>query len=81
MIVVSFETEKNQEEIMDKAVRYFGSIGLKISERGDCCIYFEDENQSGYVKVTLSQKGKKFEVDVESKEFEYHAKKFAKDLK
>jgi len=54
MIVVSFETEKNQEEIMDRAVRYFGSIGLKLSERGDCCIYFEDANQSGYVKVTLS---------------------------
>ncbi len=82
MIVVSFETEKDQKEILDKAVKYFvDNIGLKMTKRNDCCVYFEGEDQLGYVKVTLSQKGKKFEVDVESREFEYHAKKFVKDFK
>jgi hypothetical protein len=82
MIVVSFETEKDQKEILDKAVKYFvDNVGLKITSRNDCCARFVDENQLGYVWVTLSQKGKKFEVDVESKEFEYHAKKFVKDFK
>jgi len=60
MIVASFETEKDQKEILDKAVKYFvDNIGLKMTKRNDCCAYFEGEDQLGYVKVTLSQKGKK----------------------
>ena len=67
MIVVSFETEKDQKEILDKAVKYFvDNIGLKMTKRNDCCVYFEGEDQLGYVKVTLSQKGKKFEVECRS---------------
>ena len=82
MIVLSFETKKNQKEILDKAVKYFVvNVGLKIAERSDCCVHFEDENQLGYVKVTLSQKGRKFEVDVESREYDYHAKKFVSEFK
>jgi len=82
MIVVSFETEKDQKEILDKAVKYFvDNIGLKMTKRNGCCVYFEGEDQLGYVKVTLSRKGKKFEVDVESREFEHNAKEFVKDFK
>jgi len=63
MIVVSFETEKDQKEILDKAVKYFvDDVGLKMTSRNDCCAHFVGENQLGYVWVTLSQKGRKFEL-------------------
>ncbi len=82
MIVLSFETGKSQEEILEDAVKYFvDEVGLKVVERGDCCVHFADEDQLGYVRVTLSQKDSKFEVEVESQEYDYHAKKFAGDFK
>lgn len=82
MIVLSFETKKDQQQIFAKATTYFvDKVGLKIADQDDCCIHFEDENHLGYVKLTLTQKNGKFEVDVESKEFEYHAKKFVNDFK
>ena len=82
MIVLSFETKKSQKEILDKAVKYFvDDVGLKVTERGDCCVHFADENQLGYVKVTLAQKDEKFEVDVESREHDYNAKRFVSEFK
>ena len=82
MIVVSFETKKNQEEILDRAVKYFrDEVGLKITERDSCCVHFVDENKIGYVNVTLTEKGDKFEVDVESREYEFQAKEFMRKFK
>ena len=82
MIVLSFETQKKQEEILDKTVKYFTEeVGLEVTERSDCCVHFQDRNQLGHVKVTLSQKGAKFEVDVESREFDYQAKQFVSEFK
>ncbi len=50
MIVVSFETEKDQKEILDKAVEYFvDDVGLKMTKRNNCCVYFEGADQLGYV--------------------------------
>jgi len=82
MIVVSFETKRGQEEILDKAVEYFrDEVGLKITERGSCCVRFVDETQIGYVNVTLAKEGNKFKVDVESREYEYQAKEFMRTFK
>jgi len=81
VITVSFETKKDQEAVLDEAVKYFGdNVGLKIAERSSCCAFFGDYPRS-YVRVTLSQKDQKFEVVVESKEFEYWAKRFAEEFK
>jgi hypothetical protein len=82
MVVLSFETRKSQQEILNKAVKYFvDNVGLKVTERGDCCVHFADANQIGYVRVTLTQKDEKFEVDVESREYDYHAKRFVSEFK
>ncbi len=82
MIVLSFETQKSQKEILDKAVKYFAEeVGLEVTERSDCCVHFQDKNQLGHIKVTLSQKGAKFEVDVESREYDYQAKQFVSKFK
>lgn len=77
MIVLSFETQKSQKEILDKAVKYFAEdVGLEVTERSDCCVHFQDKNRLGHIKVTLSQKDAKLEVDVESREYDYQAKQF-----
>ena len=82
MIVLSFETQKNQKEILDKAVKYFTEdVGLEVTERSDCCVHFQYKNQLGHIKVTLSQKDEKFEVDVESREYDYQAKQFVSKFK
>lgn len=82
MIVVSFETKMAQEEILDKAVEYFrDEVGLKITERGSCCLYFADKNQIGYVNVTLVKKMNRFKVEVESREYEYQTKEFMRTFK
>ena len=82
MIVLSFETKRSQKKILDKAVKYFvDDVGLRVTEQGDCCVHFADRNQLGYVKVTIAQKDGKSEVDVESREFDYHAKKFVSEFK
>jgi hypothetical protein len=80
LIVVSVESKKSQKEILDEAVRYFhDNLGLEITERGSCCAYFRDD--LGYVNVTLSREEDKFKIDVESREYEYHVKEFAKRFK
>jgi hypothetical protein len=82
MVVVSFETKRSHEEILNKAVEYFrDKLGLKITERGSCCVYFVDENQIGYVNVTLAEEGNKFKVDIESREYEYQTKEFVRTFK
>ena len=82
MIVVSFETLRDQEEILNKAVEYFrDKVGLKITERGSCCVYFSDEGQIGYVNVTLTEERNKFKVSIESREYEYQAKEFIRTFK
>jgi len=82
MIVVSFETKRDQEEILNKAVEYFrDKVGLKTTERDSCCVHFVDENQIGYVNVTLTEEGNKFKVEIESREYEYQAKEFMRTFK
>ena len=81
VIAISFVTQKDQTEILDRAAEYFvNNVGLEVTERAECCIHFGGKDQVGYVKVTLSQKNEKFEVTVESREFEYWAKKFVKEF-
>ena len=82
MIAISFVTQKDQTEILDRAAEYFvNNVGLEVTERAECCIHFGGKDQVGYVKVTLSREGDKSQVDVESREYEYHARKFVSDFK
>lgn len=81
MLVMSFETDKDREAILDKAIKYFvDEVGLKIAEQNSCCVTFNGD-KAGYVTVTLAQEDKKFEVTIETREFEYWVKKFVKEFK
>ncbi len=81
VLVMSFETKKGRKAILDKAIKYFvDEVGLKIAEQKPCCVTFNGD-KVGYVTVTLTQEDNKFEVGIETREFEHWVKKFVKEFK
>ena len=51
---------------------------MKETQRNPCCISFE--GAGGYVAVTVSDEEAQRIVDVETREFEYQAKRFLERL-
>ena len=80
MIRISKKSRMNPTEIIAKASRYFGKggEGLEETERGPCCVSFS--GAGGYVTVTVVEENNQREVDVESREFEYQAKRFLESV-
>jgi hypothetical protein len=80
MIRISKKSRLKPDEILGKASRYFGKggEGLDETERGPCCVSFS--GAGGYVTVTVTEGGGQREVDVESREFEYQAKRFLESV-
>jgi len=80
MIRISKQSRLKPVEIIAMASLYFGKggEGLEETERGGCCISFA--GAGGYVTVTVSEENGRREVDVETREFEYQAKRFLGDL-
>lgn len=80
MIRISKKSRLNPTEIIAKASRFFGKggEGLEETERGSCCVSFS--GAGGYVTVTVVEESNQREVDVESREFEYQAKRFLESV-
>ena len=80
MIRMVKQTRLKPEEIIDRAVEFFGENGEQLDERdrNPCCVYFE--GGGGYVAVSIVEESKKRTVDVETREFEYQVKGFLKML-
>ena len=76
MIRISKKSRLDPDEILVKALRYFGKDGegSDETERGACCVSFS--GAGGYVTVAVSERSDLREVDVETREFEYQAKRF-----
>jgi hypothetical protein len=76
MIRISKNFQLKSNEIIAKASRYFGKDGegLDETERGPCCVSFS--GAGGFVTVMVCEKDNKREVEVETREFEYQAKRF-----
>ena len=76
MLKIAKQTGLAPEEIMDRASAFFGKggEGLEEKERNPCCISFE--GGGGYVSISINDDLKHRTVDVETREFEYQAKKF-----
>ena len=81
MIRVAKQTRLKPADVIEQASLFFGSGGeeLKETERNPCCISFE--GAGGYVAVTVSDEEAQRIVDVETREFEYQAKRFLETLK
>jgi hypothetical protein len=81
MIVLEKRVKGKQEELLKKARLFFGpeGEGLTISSEGDCCITFQGAD--GFVTVSLNEDEAGYiKVKIESREWEYQAKKFLGNL-
>jgi len=80
MIRMEKKTRLRPEEIIGRAVNFFGENGEQLAERdrGRCCIYFE--GGGGYVAVSVVEEKKIRTIDVETREFEYQVKRFLETL-
>jgi len=76
MIHITKKTTHSADEVLRRASGFFGPKGLGLAEKaGDaCCTSFE--GCGGYVLVTVVESEGKREVDIESKEWDYQAKRF-----
>lgn len=76
MPLYSVKTKKSPGKVVEQAKAYFGEegLGLSISEENPCCVTFE--GGGGYVSVTASQQEGKTEVELETREWDYHVQKF-----
>jgi hypothetical protein len=80
MIRIAKQTKLKPKDVIERASNFFGEGGeqLEVKERNPCCISFE--GAGGYVAVSVVDEDKHRMVDVETREFEYQAKRFLEKI-
>ena len=80
MIHIAKQTHLKPDDIIVKAVKFFGKQGeqLEEKERTSCCVSFT--GSGGYVTISVVEERKLRTVDIETREFEYQAKRFIQML-
>ncbi len=81
MLKLKTRTKSKPEEVVKKAVEFFGpdGYGLKVTEKTDTCASFE--GGGGGVSVTTCTDDKGTSVDLEAREWETPVKEFARKIK
>ena len=81
MLKLSTTTKLKPEEVIKKAVSYFGpgGYGLNIVSQNETCITLE--GGGGMVDITTCAEDKKTSVDFETREWEFQVKEFAGIIK
>jgi hypothetical protein len=81
MLKLNVRTKSKPEELVKKALEFFGpgGYGLKVTEQSDSCAYFE--GGGGGIQVTACSDDKGTSVDLETREWEYQVKEFARKIK
>ena len=76
----SAETKLSPEDAIEKAMSYFGEggLGLEADEQGPCCVYFE--GGGGHVRITVSAGKTRTAVEVETREWDHHIKRFLRKI-
>ena len=76
----SVETAKGPEEAVEEAKAFFGEggLGLEITSETPCCITLQ--GGGGHVTVTASDEEGKTQVDLETREWDYHVKRFMRQI-
>ncbi|MDP2729941.1 MAG: hypothetical protein Q8O55_05615 [Dehalococcoidales bacterium] len=80
MLQLNTRTKRKPEEVVKKAVEFFGpgGYGLKVTEQGDSCAAFE--GGGGEVRITTCVDDKGTSVDLESREWDYQLRKFTDEI-
>jgi hypothetical protein len=81
MLKLNVRTKLKPEEVIKKAQGFFGpgGYGLKVNEQSDTCAYFE--GGGGGVEITTCTNEKGTSVDLETREWEYQVREFARQIK
>jgi hypothetical protein len=77
MILVSTTTGLSKNQIVDQATEFFGEGGLGLTEAVHDQEHVCFEGGGGYVCVWCADRDGSRVVDVESREWELHARRFA----
>ena len=80
MLSLEVKTKKKPGKVSEKMKVYFGEGGLGLELKNDTpqCLNFE--GAGGYVTATMCVENDLTRVDLETREWEYHVKKFAAGL-
>jgi hypothetical protein len=72
-------TKMGPEEVIQKAVGFFGKdgLGLEAIDRSRCCARFE--GGGGHVSVTVSEEDKT-KVELVTREWDYDVKQFMRQI-
>ena len=80
MLTLSKESKLKPQEVINKAVEFFGpgGFGLELKASDNCNAYFEGGGGSVRVVAATAKKGSS--VDIESVEWDYQTQKFIDKL-
>ncbi len=80
MLSLRKETKKEPQKVIDMAREYFGKegVGLEVKNLGKNCLL--SEGGGGYVQVTACKDNGTTQVDVEAREYDFHAKRFLEKI-
>jgi hypothetical protein len=80
MMKISAKSKHTPEEVIKRAVKYFGpeGYGLKVVDQDECCASFE--GGGGGVSITASKEKKGSTVDLESREWDFQSRQFLKKI-
>ena len=74
------ETRLASEEVLRRAISYFGpgGLGLAVSQQGPCCINFS--GGGGHVTITANTGEEKAMVDLETREWDFQVRQFMHEI-
>lgn len=72
-------TKQDPEEVIRRAVGFFGDggLGLEVTGQGACCATFE--GGGGHVDISITA-GDETEVELTTREYDYDVKRFMREI-
>lgn len=80
MLNITKQTRLSPEEVLKRAVKFFGPDGVGLEVRDECETDARFEGGGGYVYVEVCESGGATEVTVESREWDYQVRQFLNTL-
>ena len=80
MLNLEVKTKMKPDTVLERFKAYFGEagLGLTLTSEGPQCVSFE--GGGGYVTATLCPEDAVTRINLETREWDYHAKQFAAKL-
>ncbi len=83
MLSIEAKSKLKPEEVIERAVKFFGpnGYGLEIKEQAACCAEFEGGGGGVEISAEAGAKGKGSTVNFETREWEHQVKEFIGKIK